>query len=77
MADGGEQTVCEGIEFDYSDQFAGMNNAILGLSGTFTNEIATDRTNGRKNVKRLMNVWLKCSQAFASATSSMRGPSPK
>ena len=40
---GGEQTVnpYEGIEFpDYSDQFAGMNNAILGLSGTFTNEIA-------------------------------------
>ena len=40
---GGAETVnpYEGIEFpDYSDQFAGMNNAILGLSGTFTNEIA-------------------------------------
>ena len=31
----------EGIEFpDYSDQFAGMNQAISGLSTTFTNELA-------------------------------------
>ena len=40
---GGEVTVnpYEGIEFpDYSDQFKGMNDAILGLSGTFTDEIA-------------------------------------
>ena len=40
---GGGETVnpYEGIEFpDYSDQFKGMNDAILGLSGTFTNEIA-------------------------------------
>jgi hypothetical protein len=31
----------EGIEFpDYSDQFSGMNDAITGLSTTFTNELA-------------------------------------
>ena len=31
----------EGIEFpDYSDQFSSMNNAITGLSTTFTNELA-------------------------------------
>lgn len=40
---GGEVTVnpYEGIEFpDYSDQFNNMNNAITGLSTTFTNELA-------------------------------------
>ena len=40
---GGGETVnpYEGIEFpDYSDQFSGMNDAITGLSTTFTNELS-------------------------------------
>lgn len=73
---GGEQTVdpYEGIEFpDYSDQFKGMNDAILGLSGTFTNEIA--RLTGQMAADRKASDerMAEMQQSFAQQLAA-RGP---
>ena len=72
----GEQTVnpYEGIEFpDYSDQFAGMNNAILGLSGTFTNEIARLTGQMREDRKASDARMAEMQQSFQQQLAA-RGP---
>ena len=65
--DGGEVPVnpYEAIEFpDYSDQFKGMNDAILGLSGTFTDEIAKLTGQMREDRKRADDRMAEMQQSF-------------
>lgn len=73
---GGVETVSpyEGIEFpDYSDQFKGMNDAILGLSGTFTEEIARLTGQMAADRKASDDRMAEMQQSFAQQLAA-RGP---
>ena len=67
----------EGIEFpDYSDQFSGMNDAITGLSTTFTNELAKltgQMTQDRKDAEaRMAEMQQSFQQSLAARKSKPR-----
>ena len=63
----------QGIEFpDYSDQFSGMNDAITGLSTTFTNQLTALTTQMEENQQAADDRMAEMQQAFQQQLAARR-----